>query len=99
MHLLCLEFITSQGVTFKTSRHINMSYRPLRKIKNQFGDFFHNEEVFSLGVCNGCQALSLLKPLIPGKIWWEYWTGGRLPPGLDGPAQPAKSTWVELDIG
>ena len=40
-----------------------------------------------------------IKPLIPGKIWWEYWTGGQLPPGLDGPAQPAKSTWVELDLG
>ena len=40
-----------------------------------------------------------IKPLIPAKIWWEYWTGGRLPPGLDGPAQPAKSTWVELDLG
>jgi phosphoribosylformylglycinamidine synthase len=39
-------------------------------LRNQFGDFFHNEEVFSLGVCNGCQALSLLKPLIPGTESW-----------------------------
>ena len=41
-----------------------------KNLKNQFGDFFHNEDVFSLGVCNGCQALSLLKPLIPGADSW-----------------------------
>ena len=31
----------------------------------------------------------------------DYWTGGqgRLPLGLDSPAQPTKSTWVELDLG
>ena len=33
-------------------------------------DFFHNENVFSLGVCNGCQTFSLLKSLIPGATNW-----------------------------
>ena len=39
-------------------------------LRTQFGDFFHNENVFSLGVCNGCQTLSLLKSLIPGATNW-----------------------------
>jgi phosphoribosylformylglycinamidine synthase len=39
-------------------------------LRNQFGDFFHNENVFSLGVCNGCQTLSLLSSLIPGSDGW-----------------------------
>ena len=39
-------------------------------LRKQFGDFFHNENVFSLGVCNGCQTLSLLKSLIPGATNW-----------------------------
>ena len=41
-----------------------------KNLRNQFGDFFHNEAVFSLGVCNGCQALALLSPLIPGTYEW-----------------------------
>jgi len=41
-----------------------------KNLRNQFGDFFHNEEVFSLGVCNGCQALALLSSLIPGTYKW-----------------------------
>ena len=39
-------------------------------LRTQFGDFFHNEDVFSLGVCNGCQTLSLLSSLIPGSHNW-----------------------------
>ena len=41
-----------------------------RELRNQFGDFFHNDEVFSLGVCNGCQMLALLSSLIPGANKW-----------------------------
>ena len=41
-----------------------------KHLRNQFGDFFHNENVFSLGVCNGCQTLSLLSSLIPGSDGW-----------------------------
>jgi phosphoribosylformylglycinamidine synthase len=32
----------------------------------QFKEFFHREDTFSLGVCNGCQMLAQLKDLIPG---------------------------------
>ena len=39
-------------------------------LKDQFQQFFSNEEVFSLGICNGCQTLSLLSSLIPGTDSW-----------------------------
>ena len=39
-------------------------------LSKQFYDFFHNEHVFSLGVCNGCQTLSNLSSLIPGTEGW-----------------------------
>ncbi len=38
--------------------------------QNQFKTFFHREETFSLGICNGCQMLSQLKDLIPGADHW-----------------------------
>ena len=40
------------------------------QIRDQFQQFFHRPETFSLGVCNGCQMLSNLKPLIPGAELW-----------------------------
>ena len=38
--------------------------------QNQFKTFFHREETFSLGICNGCQMMSQLKDLIPGADHW-----------------------------
>ncbi|GGE90290.1 phosphoribosylformylglycinamidine synthase [Pseudoalteromonas gelatinilytica] len=38
--------------------------------REQFQNFFHREDTFSLGVCNGCQMLSTLKELIPGTEHW-----------------------------
>lgn len=35
-------------------------------LKDQFEDFFHRSDTFSLGIANGCQMLSALKSLIPG---------------------------------
>ncbi|KAA8732740.1 phosphoribosylformylglycinamidine synthase [Acinetobacter qingfengensis] len=40
------------------------------KLRDQFERFFHRQETFSLGVCNGCQMLSQLAPLIPGAEDW-----------------------------
>ncbi len=40
------------------------------KLRDQFEKFFHRDETFSLGVCNGCQMLSQLAPLIPGAEHW-----------------------------
>jgi len=41
-----------------------------RKLKAMFRKFFHRNDTFSLGVCNGCQMLSQLKDLIPGAEGW-----------------------------
>lgn len=38
--------------------------------REQFQRFFHREDTFTLGVCNGCQMLSNLKTLIPGAEYW-----------------------------
>ncbi|ANJ68222.1 phosphoribosylformylglycinamidine synthase [Halothiobacillus diazotrophicus] len=35
-----------------------------------FSAFFHREDTFALGVCNGCQMLSQLHDLIPGAEFW-----------------------------
>ncbi|TBR37600.1 phosphoribosylformylglycinamidine synthase [Marinomonas agarivorans] len=38
--------------------------------RQEFKNFFHRENTFSLGVCNGCQMLSAIKELIPGADHW-----------------------------
>lgn len=38
--------------------------------RDMFEAFFHREDSFSLGVCNGCQMMSNLKDLIPGADLW-----------------------------
>ncbi len=40
------------------------------KLRDQFEKFFNRDETFSLGICNGCQMLSQLAPLIPGADNW-----------------------------
>ena len=40
------------------------------KARDQFEAFFHRQDTFSLGVCNGCQMMSNLKSLIPGADHW-----------------------------
>ena len=35
-----------------------------------FQTFFHRDDVFALGVCNGCQMMSQLKEMIPGAEHW-----------------------------
>ena len=40
------------------------------RAREQFQQFFHRDDSFSLGVCNGCQMLSNLKELIPGASRW-----------------------------
>ena len=37
----------------------------------QFKQFFHRPNTFTLGVCNGCQMLSHLKEIIPGAENWS----------------------------
>ncbi len=40
------------------------------RARDQFQQFFHREDSFSLGICNGCQMMSNLKSLIPGADAW-----------------------------
>lgn len=40
--------------------------------RDQFTAFFHRNDTFSLGVCNGCQMMSNLKSLIPGAEHWPH---------------------------
>ncbi len=40
------------------------------RARDQFQQFFHRADTFSLGICNGCQMMSNLKPLIPGADRW-----------------------------
>ncbi len=42
------------------------------RAKEIFERFFHRQEVFGLGVCNGCQMFSQLRDLIPGAGHWPY---------------------------
>ena len=37
---------------------------------NEFQTFFNRDDVFALGVCNGCQMMSQLKEMIPGAEHW-----------------------------
>jgi len=40
------------------------------QVRDQFETFFKRSDSFSLGVCNGCQMMANLKPLIPGAEEW-----------------------------
>jgi phosphoribosylformylglycinamidine synthase len=39
-------------------------------LRAKFQQFFERPDTFSLGVCNGCQALAALKEIIPGADTW-----------------------------
>jgi len=38
-------------------------------LRQQFETFFHRQDSFTLGVCNGCQALAKMAAIIPGANW------------------------------
>jgi phosphoribosylformylglycinamidine synthase len=40
------------------------------KLRDMFAAFFNRNDSFGLGICNGCQMLSLLKEIIPGSSHW-----------------------------
>lgn len=40
------------------------------KLRDQFEKFFNRDNTFSVGICNGCQMLAQLAPLIPGTDNW-----------------------------
>ena len=46
-------------------------------LRKQFADFFSNADTLTLGVCNGCQMISLLSELIPGADYWPRFKRNR----------------------
>ena len=38
--------------------------------RRAFASFFHRDDTFALGVCNGCQMMAALAPIIPGAEAW-----------------------------
>jgi phosphoribosylformylglycinamidine synthase len=46
-------------------------------LAEQFAAFFNRRDTFALGVCNGCQMMAALAPLIPGANAWPTFTRNR----------------------
>ena len=46
-------------------------------LRDQFEQFFHRQDTFGLGVCNGCQMMSQLRDLIPGATHWPDFVRNR----------------------
>ena len=44
------------------------------QLADAFAAFFNRTDTFALGVCNGCQMLAALSPLIPGAQAWPKFT-------------------------
>ncbi len=47
------------------------------RVRRMFAEFFAREDIFGLGVCNGCQMLSALRELIPGTEHWPRFLRNR----------------------
>ncbi len=47
------------------------------ELRDAFARFFARTDTFSLGVCNGCQMLAQLKPIIPGAEHWPRFLRNR----------------------
>ncbi len=43
-------------------------------LAEQFAAFFNRDDTFALGVCNGCQMMAALAPMIPGAQAWPKFT-------------------------
>lgn len=44
------------------------------QLSEQFAQFFARKDSFGLGICNGCQMMSNLSPIIPGAEHWPKFT-------------------------
>ncbi len=47
------------------------------RLAEQFAAFFARPQSFALGVCNGCQMMAALSPIIPGARAWPKFTRNR----------------------
>ena len=63
------------------------------RLSDQFAAYFARPDTFALGVCNGCQMMAALAPMIPGAEAWPRFTrnlsGVRGAPGPGGTGQVA----------
>jgi phosphoribosylformylglycinamidine synthase len=50
-------------------------FNPL--LAEQFAAFFNRADTLALGVCNGCQMMAALSPIIPGAAAWPRFTRNR----------------------
>ena len=47
------------------------------RLSDQFAAYFARPDTFALGVCNGCQMMAALAPMIPGADYWPRFTHNR----------------------
>ena len=52
-------------------------FSSIRVARDEFAAFFERDATFTLGVCNGCQMLSVLSELIPGAESWPRFVRNR----------------------
>ena len=60
----------SYGDILGAGRGWAQSIKSNSRLKDKFFEFFHRNDTFALGICNGCQVMSELKELIPGSEHW-----------------------------
>ena len=46
-------------------------------VREEFERFFHRNDTFALGICNGCQMFAALKSIIPGTEHWPRFVRNR----------------------
>jgi phosphoribosylformylglycinamidine synthase len=46
-------------------------------VREEFERFFHRNDTFALGICNGCQMFAALKGIIPGTAHWPRFVRNR----------------------
>lgn len=63
------------------------------KLKKMFDDFYARMDTFSLGVCNGCQLMTLL-----GWVPWKDIPENRQPRFISNPSGRFESRWVTVKI-
>ncbi|MGV0005552.1 MAG: phosphoribosylformylglycinamidine synthase [Candidatus Porifericomitaceae bacterium WSBS_2022_MAG_OTU9] len=67
----------SYGDVLGAGRGWAMSILCQPHLRDQFERFFARPDTLTLGLCNGCQMLSLLRELIPGSAGWGEFTPNR----------------------
>jgi phosphoribosylformylglycinamidine synthase len=49
-----------------------------RQMRESFAEFFARRETFALGICNGCQMMAQLAPIVPGAAHWPRFVRNRV---------------------